>query len=165
MVLRVPRGSEVLNISVYKLPNSTRAMRSRLTCWPFVLLRLRPKRCRTCPLVSGFVYADSSMRIRFGFTPRILNSLFLMLNLRRRSLKIGRVGRVEGHNRLHPCHSEIVQLVRVDRALSIDRCKKSLPWLAMHTTILRGSLPPPKGAVAVNFPEILMTSSIPGKYG
>ena len=113
--------------------------------------------------MSSFVYADSSMRIRFGFTPRILNSIFLMLDLRRRSLKIGRVGRVEGHNRLHPCHSEIVQLVRIGRALSIDRCEKSLPWLAMHTAILCGSLPPPKGAVVVNFPEILMTRSTSGK--
>ena len=104
------------------------------------------------------------MRIRFGFTPRILNILFLMLKMRRRSLKIGRVGRAEGHNRLHPCHSKIVQLVRIDRALSIGRCEKGLPGLTMHPTILRGSFPPPKGAVAVNFPEILITSSTSSNY-
>ena len=62
-------------------------------------------------------------------------------------MKSGWVGRTGGHNRLHPCHSEIVQLVRVDTTLSIARCEKSLPWLAMHTTILRGAFPPPKGAV------------------
>ena len=30
----------------------------------------------------------------------------------------------------------------------------------MHSAVLRGSFPPPKGAVVVNFPEIMLTSSV-----
>ena len=78
-------------------------------------------------------------------------------------MKSRRVGRTERHSRLHPCHSKIVQLARIDRAPSTTGCKESLPRLTVHTTVLRDSFSPPKGAVAVNFPKVLMIRSVPAR--